>query len=92
MLLESLENKNILLWTKLDETISSLFINRISTIFALDLLWAVVVFCIWVFVEGRRLKVAHLWRFPLLTLLFGLAGTLPLFLYLREKRLEKQQN
>lgn len=38
MLLESFENKNILLWTKPDETISALFINRISTTFAIDLL------------------------------------------------------
>ena len=55
MLLESFENKNILLWTKPDETISALFINRISTTFTIDLLWAVLVFFIWVVFEGRRL-------------------------------------
>ena len=79
VLLESLLNKNILLWSKMDETITALFINRISTIFAVDLLWAVLVFFIWVFVEGKRLNMRQLWKYPLLTLLFGLAGTFPSF-------------
>ncbi len=88
MLLESFENKNWLLWTRPDETLSALFINRISTIFALDLLWVVGVFFIWCYVEGRRLGMRRLWRFPLLTLLFGLAGTLPLFLFYRQPFLD----
>ncbi len=87
MLLESFENKNVLLWTKPDETVSALFINRITTIFAVDLLWAVLVFFVWVLVEGRRLGMRRLWQYPLLTLLFGLAGTFPLFLYHRQKHL-----
>ncbi|MAT54973.1 MAG: hypothetical protein CMN32_10880 [Saprospirales bacterium] len=92
MLLESFENKNILLWTKPDETISALFINRISTTFTIDLLWAVLVFFIWVVFEGRRLGMRRVWKYHLLTLLFGLAGTFPLFLYHRQKQLEKQSN
>ena len=87
MLVETVENKNILLWTKPDETITALFINRISTIFAIDLLWAVLVFFIWLMLEGKRLGMKNSWKYILFTLLFGLAGTFPLFLWAREKYL-----
>lgn len=85
MLLESIENQNLLLWTKPDETIAGLFVNRISTIFAIDLLVVVLVFFIWCFVESKRIGMKKFWLYWLLTLLFGLAGTLPLFLWAREK-------
>ncbi len=88
MLLESYENKNILLWTKPDETIAGLFVNRISTIFALDLLFGVLVFFIWAFFETKRLGMKRYWLYVLLTMLFGLAGTFPLFLWAREKYLK----
>ena len=87
MLVETVENKNILLWTKPDETITALFINRISTIFVIDLLWAVLVFFIWLMLEGKRLGMKNSWKYILFTLLFGLAGTFPLFLWAREKYL-----
>ncbi|MEZ4953386.1 MAG: DUF2834 domain-containing protein [Saprospiraceae bacterium] len=89
MLLESIENKNILLWTKPSDTITALFINRISTIFAIDLLWAVLVFFIWLTIEGKKLGMKNTWKYILFTLLFGLAGTFPLFLWAREKYLNK---
>ena len=91
-LLETIENKNILLWTKPDETITALFINRISTIFAIDLFWAVLVFFIWLVVESKRLGMKNTWKYFLLTMLFGLAGTFPLFLWAREKYLNKNEN
>ena len=89
VLLESYENHNILLWTKPSETIAGLFANRISTIFSIDLFWAVLVFFIWSFREARRLGIRKVWLFWLLTLLFGLAGTFPLFLWNREKYLHQ---
>ncbi len=88
MLLETIENKNILLWTKPDETITALFVNRISTIFAIDLLWAVLIFFIWLIVEGKKLGMKNTWKYIVFTLLFGLAGTFPLFLWAREKYLK----
>ena len=88
MVLETVENKNILLWTKPNDTITALFINRISTIFAIDLLWAVLVFFIWLSLEGNRLGMKNTWKYIVFTLLFGLAGTLPLFLWAREKYLK----
>ncbi len=90
VLLESFENKNILLLTNLDETIAALFSNRISTIFAIDFLFVVLVFFVWTFVETRRLGMKKVWLYWVLTILFGLAGTLPLFLLAREKQLVRK--
>ena len=81
MLLETIENKNFLLWTKPNETITSLFVNRISTIFAIDLFYAVLIFFIWLVIEGKRLGMKNSWKYIVLTMLFGLAGTFPLFLW-----------
>lgn len=91
VLLESFENKNILLWTKPDETIAGLFANRISTIFTIDLLFVVLVFFVWSFAEAKRLGMKKFWLYWLLTLLFGLAGTLPLFLWAREKHISQKR-
>ena len=90
MLVETIENKNILLWTRPSDTITALFINRISTIFAIDLLFAVLVFFIWLTIEGKKLNMKNTWKYILFTLLFGLAGTFPLFLWAREKYLNKK--
>ena len=87
MLLETIENKNILLWSKPMDTIAATFINRISTIFAIDLFFAVFVFFIWLIIEGKRLEMKNTWKYIVFTLLFGLAGTLPLFLWAREKKI-----
>ena len=88
VLLESFENKNILLWSKPTDTVAALFINRISTIFAIDLFWAVLVFFIWLTIEGNRLGMKRTWTYIALTMLFGLAGAFPLFLWAREKYLK----
>lgn len=89
VLLESVENKNILLWSKPLETFDALFVNRISTIFGIDLLIAVVVFFVWSHFEAKRLEVPKVWKYWLLTMFFGLAGAFPLFLWARQKRLDK---
>ncbi|MBA3649353.1 MAG: DUF2834 domain-containing protein [Chitinophagales bacterium] len=39
--------------------------------------------------ESKKFKIKNPWKYWLLTFLFGLAGTLPLFLYEREKRWKK---
>lgn len=88
-LLESARSGNILFWTDPARTMRELFVNRTSTAFALDLLAAAVVALIWFTREARRLGIPHAWRFWALTLLFGLGGTLPLFLYVRERHIER---
>lgn len=78
---------NILFWTNPARTMAELFASGTSTAFALDLTGVVLVVFIWMFQEARRLGIPRVWRFWVLTLLFGLAAPLPLFLYLRERRL-----
>lgn len=83
--MESVETGNILLYANPTATIDGMFSNRISTIFMIDLLFAVLVFFIWSYSESKRLGIK---KYPLvwiLTMLLGLAGGFPLFLYLREK-------
>ena len=84
MLMESVRSGNVLFWADPQRTIAELFGNLTSTAFALDLLVVVLVALIWITREARRLGMRRVWPFWVLTLLFGLGGTLPLFLYLRE--------
>jgi hypothetical protein len=90
MLIESARSGNLLFWTDPQRTTAELFANLTSTAFALDLAVVVVVALIWMTREARRLGIGRAWVFWLLTLLFGLGGTLPLFLFVRERRLQPQ--
>lgn len=87
MLMESARSGNILFWTKPQLTMNGLFGSLTTTAFTLDLLVVVLVALIWITREARRVRVPNVWAFWVLTLLFGLGGTLPLFLYFRERRL-----
>ena len=87
MVIESARSGNLLFWTDPQRTTSELFANLTSTAFALDLAAVVLVALIWMTREARRVGIGRVWAFWLLTLLFGLGGTLPLFLYMRERRL-----
>lgn len=87
---ESAETGNILLWLDPKSTMNGMFGNRIAAAFVTDLLFVVLVALIWIVMESKRLKMKNSWVYVVLTLLFGLAGPLPLFLYQREKVLEKK--
>jgi len=84
---ESIESGNVLLLLDPSSTMQGMFGSRISTAFVTDLLFAVFVFFIWTYAESKRLGMRNTWVIWLLTLLFGMAGSFPLFLYLREKRI-----
>ncbi len=84
-----LETGNILLYTDIPATLQAAFANDISSAFVIDLLIAVVVFFTWSFVECKRLKMKAPWLIWAITMLFGLSGALPLFLYQRELQLER---
>lgn len=86
VLLESIETGNILLYGNLPATIKGMFANRISTIFIIDLLFGVLVFFLWSYQEAKEKKIKNVGWVWLATMLFGLAGGFPLFLYLREKK------
>ena len=90
MMIESARSGNLLFWTDPQRTTSELFANLTSTAFALDLLVVVLVALLWITREARRVGIGRVWAFWVLTLLFGLGGTLPLFLYVRERRLHPE--
>ena len=69
--------------------LAQLFANRISGFFGLDVIVSSLVVGAFVSVDGRRYGVRGLWA-PILALLtVGVSLGLPLFLYLRERRLER---
>ena len=68
--------------------VQQLFANRISAFFGLDVIVASVVVWIFVVVEGRRSDVPRRWLPLAAVLTVGVSLALPLFLYLREVRLE----
>jgi hypothetical protein len=84
---QSFETGNWLFWTQPMRTLRELFANGTSTAFGLDLTLVVVTAFVWMWHEARDLGIPRVWRFWVLALLFGLAGVLPLFLYVRERRM-----
>lgn len=69
--------------------LEEMFANRISGSFALDVIVSSIVFWVFVFVEGKRAGVTNLWAPIAANIVVGLSLGLPLFLYLRERRLER---
>ncbi|HEY7460788.1 MAG TPA: DUF2834 domain-containing protein [Gemmatimonadota bacterium] len=69
--------------------IEQLFANRIAGFFGLDVIVSSVVLWVLVIVEGRRAGVRNLWAPVAANLVVGVSLGLPLFLYMREKRLER---
>ena len=68
--------------------IREIFANRAAGSFAADVILSSVVFWIFVVVEGRRAGVPRLWLPIAANVIVGLSLGLPLFLYMRERRLE----
>lgn len=81
----SVETGNVLLWLNPAATMAAMFANKIATAFVVDLLLVVIVFFVWSWHEAKKYNVKNLWLVWLLTMMFGLAFTFPLFLYFREK-------
>jgi hypothetical protein len=68
-----------------------LLFNRISTFFGLDVLVSAIVLIRFVRVENSRLKVRRWWLAVIAVFTVGVSLGLPLFLYLRELKLEQDQ-
>lgn len=64
-----------------------LFENNVSAFFATDVIVSALTLWLFVFTEGRRRGMRHLWVYVLCTLLVGVSLGLPLFLFFRERRL-----
>ena len=65
-----------------------LFSTRIGAFFGLDVVVSAFVLFVFLFVEGRRLALSLLWLPIVATLLVGVSLGFPLFLYLRQRRLD----
>ena len=68
---------------------SQMFANPVSGFFGMDVVVSSIVLWVFVFAEGRRAGVKHLWAPLVANLAVGVSLGLPLFLYLRETRLER---
>ncbi len=66
-----------------------LFATPVSGFFGWDVIVSSVVLWVLVAVEGRRAQMKHLWAPIVANLAVGVSLGLPLFLYLREARLER---
>lgn len=66
---------------------NQLFQNNISAFFGVDVIVSAVALWLFVFSEGRRRRMKHLWVYLLFTLLVGVSLALPLFLFFRERNL-----
>lgn len=70
--------------------VHQLFANRIGGFFGLDVLVSAIALIGFVRNEGTRLHIRRLWLPIVSTLLVGVSLGLPLFLYLRERELERR--
>ena len=65
-----------------------LFATRIGAFFGLDVFVSAIVLFVFVFAEGHRAAIPHQWIPVLATLLVGVSLGFPLFLYLRQRKLD----
>jgi hypothetical protein len=70
--------------------VDELFATRIGAFFGMDVIVSSLVLWVLVFVEGRRANMKHLWAPIAANFAVGVSLGLPLFLYLREVRIERQ--
>lgn len=68
--------------------IEQLFANQISAFFGMDVLVSALVLWAFVFSEGRQRGMRHLWVYVVCTLTVGVSLAFPLFLYVREGKLQ----
>ncbi len=85
VILEGIKSGNYFLYTNIIDTFNGMFANHISSAFITDLLFIVILFLIWSYKEAKQHTIKRLPFIWLYTFVFGIAGGLPLFLYIREK-------
>jgi|SRR5258708_3334636 hypothetical protein len=67
--------------------LSELFSTRMGAFFGLDVLLSAIILIVFIRREGARLKLGARWLAIAATCLIGVSCGLPLFLYLRERKL-----
>jgi magnesium-transporting ATPase (P-type) len=73
----------------LERFFEQLFTNRISAFFGMDVVTSSLVLWTFVWVEGSRLKMKNLWLYIASNLIVGVSLALPLFLLMRQRKLEE---
>jgi hypothetical protein len=68
--------------------VAQLFASPVSGFFGMDVIVSSAVLWVLVLVDGRRAGVTHLWAPIAANLAVGVSLGLPLFLYMRERRLD----
>ena len=71
--------------------VAQLSATRAGAVFGLDVVVSSVVLWAFVVLDGRRLGMRYLWAPIAANLAVGVSLGLPLFLYMRESRLERRQ-
>jgi hypothetical protein len=66
-----------------------LFLGRVSAFFGLDAIVSALVLFVFIFREGTRRKMRMLWLPVAATCVVGVSCGFPLFLYLRERQVER---
>jgi hypothetical protein len=69
--------------------VEQLFSNRIGAFFGLDVIVSTITLWVFATVDGRRTGMRHLWAPIVATLTVGVSLGLPLFLFMREARIER---
>jgi hypothetical protein len=67
-----------------------LFANKISGFFGMDVIVSSLAFWTFVFMEGTKLKMQNMWVYIAGNLLVGVSFALPLFLLMRQRKIEQQ--
>ena len=70
----------------LSQFFQQLFQNNVSAFFAMDVFVSAAVVWLFVFIEGRRLRMRRLWVYVICTAVVGVSLALPLFLFFRERQ------
>lgn len=87
---------NIQFYQTVEDTSITNFIAQTATTFpaqsiVADITVVVIAFLVWMIAESLKLKIKYWWALIPLTFLVAIAFTFPLFLYLRERKLEQIQ-
>jgi hypothetical protein len=69
-----------------------LFSTRIGAFFGMDVIVSALVLFVFIGVEGRRLAIQRLWVPVIATCAVGVSLGFPLFLYMRQLKLDAQPN
>jgi len=70
--------------------VEQLLANDISIFFAMDVIISAIVLLVFILDEGRSLNMQNLWLPVIATLLVGVSLGLPLFLYMRQLKLDNE--